>query len=189
MRCIRLLAGVIAAGCMVASCGVPAQDQPHQVELPRQPLVTAGAGAAGTDGTGEVAEVLCLVRDGRLVQVVRRLDASPSLQLQIEHLLGGPSDAERNTGLTTALVGRSLTVELLGGAQAHVEIAEAEDGTARSDEIIAYGQIVCTLTSRADVNSVVFTRDDERLEVPRADGSLASGPLRGSDYAALIAPG
>jgi len=120
---------------------------------------------------------------------VRRLDAPPTVQLQVEHLLGGPSEVERNTGLTTALVGRSLTVELLGGAQAHVGIAEAAEGTARSDEIMAYGQVVCTLTSRAEVNSVVFTRDDERLEVPRADGSLSSGPLRGSDYATLIAPG
>ena len=138
---------------------------------------------------GEVAEVLCLVRDGRLVQVVRRLDTSPSPQLQVEHLLTGPSQLERNIGLTTALVGMSVTVQLSGGGQADVEIADAAEDTARSDEIIAYGQIVCTLTSRAEVNSVIFLRDKERLEVPRADGSLSSGPLRGSDYASLIAPG
>jgi spore germination protein GerM len=186
---IRRPIGVALAACLLASCGVPAQDEPHLVELPRQPLVTAGPGIAGTAGTGEVAEVLCLVRDGRLVQVVRRLDQPPSLQLQVEHLLAGPSELERNTGLTTALVGMSLTVELSGGGEAHVGIAEGAEDTARSDEILAYGQIVCTLTSTAAVNSVVFTRGNERLEVPRADGSLSSGPLRGSDYATLIAPG
>lgn len=189
VRSLRVRTGAALAACLVASCGVPAQDQPHPVELPRQPLATAGPGTAGTDGVGEVAEVLCLVRDGRLVQVVRRLDTSPSPQLQVEHLLTGPSQLERNIGLTTALVGMSVTVQLSGGGQADVEIADAAEDTARSDEIIAYGQIVCTLTSRAEVNSVIFLRDKERLEVPRADGSLSSGPLRGSDYASLIAPG
>ena len=189
MRGVRVLTGMALAACLLMSCGVPAQDDPHPVELPRQPLITAGPATAGTDDSGEVAEVLCLVRDGRLVQVVRRLKAVPSLQLQVEHLLAGPSEGERNARLTTALVGRSFTAELSGGNQAHVEMAEAAEDTARSDEILAYGQIVCSLTSRAEVNSVVFTRDNERLEVPRADGSLTSGPLRGSDYASLIVPG
>ncbi|MEV6489077.1 GerMN domain-containing protein [Actinoplanes sp. NPDC051633] len=173
---------------VVGACGVTAQDEPHAVELPRRPLTTAAPGSAFPGPPGEVAEVLCLVRDGRLVEVVRRVKASPSAQEQVDQLLAGPTEAERNSGITTALTGLSLTVSLRSGrGESEVEVAEANEDAARSDETIAYGQVVCTLTSRSDVVSVIFTQDGDRLEVPRADGSLSRGPLYGSDFAALVA--
>ena len=106
----------------------------------------------------------------------------PSVQQLADRLIAGPTEAERTTGLTTALAGMSLAVEVpAGGTVARVRIAD--EGSARSDEMIAYGQIVCTLTARPDVGAVVFIRDDEPLEVPRADGSLSRGPLYAGDYA------
>lgn len=183
------LVAAVVAGCLLASCGLPADDQPHAVDLPRRPLTTPAAGAVGTEPPGEVVEVLCLVRDGRIVQTVRRVSTPPSAQRQVEHLVAGPTEAERAIGLTTALATTSLTVDLLPGTtEARVQVAAADQSNARSDETIAYGQVVCTLTTRMDVNSVVFTRDGEVLQVPRADGSLSKGALRGSDYASLIGP-
>jgi hypothetical protein len=116
------------------------------------------------------------------------LAASPTPQEQIDHLLTGPTQVERDRAMTTALVGLSLDVSVSSGATAQVEITEADEGSARSDETLAYAQIVCTLTSRADVASVNLFRDGDRLEVPRADGSLTRGPLYGSDYTSLITP-
>jgi len=189
MRLWLRIAAVLLAGSLLGACGVPPQDDPHKIDLPRQPLTNAHADAADAAATGEVAEVLCLVRDNRLVQTVRRINAPPSVQQQAEHLVAGPTEAERNNGLTSALTGISLRVEVPRGSfEAQVDIAEADEASARSDEMIAYAQIVCTLTSRGDVGSVVFTRANERLEVPRADGSLSQGSLSGSDYADLIMP-
>jgi hypothetical protein len=189
MRWLHRLGAVAAAGILVTGCGVPAEDEPRPVDLPQRSLTTpAPSGASGHPG--DVAEVLCLVRDGTLVQTVRRVAAAPSVQQQAEQLIAGPTEAELTTGLTTALAATSLAVEVPpGGTMARVQIAEAEDGSARSDEMIAYGQIVCTLTTRPDVNFVVFVQNDEQLEVPRADGSLSRGPLYAGDYAALIVPG
>ncbi len=190
MHSRRGAAGVVLAGCLLASCGVPAQDEPHAVELPRRSFTTPASSPVITDDAGEVAEVLCLARDGRLVQVVRRVSAVPSPQTQLEHLVAGPTDAERRNGLTSALAGMSLRADVpAGDAHATVEVTELDETNARSDEVLLFGQIVCTLTSRADVSSVTFVRDGERLDVPRADGSLARDRLRAGDYSSLIVPG
>ncbi|GAA3347074.1 hypothetical protein GCM10020358_60490 [Amorphoplanes nipponensis] len=179
---------MLLVGILVSSCGVSTQSEPHAVELPRRPLTEPRASAATEGRAGGVAEVLCMVRDNRLVETVRRLDAPPTPQEHIDHLVAGPTQPERDRAMTTALVGSSLEVRMAGDATAQVEITEADEGSARSDETLAYAQIVCTLTSRADVASVLLLRDGDRLEVPRADGSLSRGPLYGSDYTALIAP-
>jgi len=189
-RPAHLTALILLAGSLLGACGVPAEDEPHAIDLPRRPF-TSSSPTAGDQGTpGQVAEVLCLVRDGRLAQTVRRIESAPSAQRQAEALVGGPTDAERETGLTSALAGLSLAVQVSSDTLlAQVEISEADEGNARTDEMIAYAQIVCTLTARSDVDSVVFTRDGERLEVPRADGSLSQEPLYSSDYLSLIDPG
>lgn len=90
--------------------------------------------------------------------------------------------------MTTVVAGLSLTAAASSPGQASVQVVKPDEGTARSDEILAYGQIVCTLTGRFDVSAVSFTRDGKPLEVPRADGTLTSEPLRGSDYAGLLGP-
>jgi hypothetical protein len=188
-RKVRLV-GVVLAGTLLGACGVPAEDEPHSIDLPRRPFISSSPSTATAEPPGEVAEVLCLVRDGRLVQTVRRIESTPSAQLQAEHLVAGPTDEELQTGLMTALAGWSLKVEVAGGTRlARVAITEPDEGNARNDEMIAYAQIVCTLTAREDVGSVIFTRGNDRLEVPRADFSLSRGPLYSSDYSSLIGPG
>jgi hypothetical protein len=71
--------------------------------------------------------------------------------------------------------------------RATVSIAMPTEQGARSDEVLAYGQIVCTLTSQgAEVGTVSFVTGSEPLAVPRADGSLADGSLTIADYAGLL---
>ncbi|SNY55284.1 GerMN domain-containing protein [Paractinoplanes atraurantiacus] len=168
---------------LLTACGVPAEDSPHPVELPRAPL--NGSGAAAVTPAGEVAHVLCLVRDERLVQSVRRAPSYPGVQQQMNELITGPTPAESSTGLSTALAGLTVTATAGPGSRVTVEVSRAEG---RKDDILAYGQMVCTLTARPDVAAVSFTREGRSLEVPRADGTLTEGPLRSSDYAALVAP-
>jgi hypothetical protein len=184
------LLGALVAAAALGACGVPAQDEPHRVELPRSPLTTVTARPVPTESHGGVAVVVCLTRSGRLAQITRRLGSPPSVQQQLDNLTVGPTRAEQDNGLGTALSGLTLRAQQAPSSmQATVDIAEADESNARSDEVLAYGQIVCTLTARADIDSVVFTRDNRRLEVPRADGSLSRGPLSVGDYASLIGPG
>lgn len=69
--------------------------------------------------------------------------------------------------------------------KAVIELATGLNGTGRTDDIFAFAQLVCTLTSRSDIRSVTFTRAGLPVEVPRGDGSLTSGPLVFADYASL----
>ncbi|MEV0902561.1 GerMN domain-containing protein [Actinoplanes sp. NPDC049802] len=188
MIIVRMVLTVVAV-LLFTGCGVPVQDEPHQVDLPRRPLnVTAGPTAV--EPVGEVAQVMCLVSDDRLVQSVRRVDAIPNPQQQLDQLVAGPTPAEQAQDLSTALAATALTVTVpAGGAVAAVEVGETGESAARSDEVLAYGQIVCTLTSRADIAAVTFQREGRPLQVPRGNLTLSSGPLRTADYQSLLGHG
>jgi hypothetical protein len=171
---------------LLTACGVPTEHQPR-------PFTPIGAGSASAPSamtnapSGAPATILYLVRDGRLVAVHRPANLGTSIGQQLAGLLAGPTERERNAGLTSALTGITITGHVrLDQGRATLEIDTPPDGVGRSDEVLAYGQIVCTLTARDDVNEVTFTHGNEPVGIPRADGSLAEGPLTAADYAALI---
>jgi hypothetical protein len=56
-----------------------------------------------------------------------------------------------------------------------------------TDDVPAFGQIVCTLTSQFETGTVTFTSNGEPLSVPRGDASLADGPVTIADYVGLLA--
>jgi hypothetical protein len=132
-------------------------------------------------------ETLYFVRNSNLVAVRRAGPRPPSAETQLEHLLAGPTEAEHADGLSSALTGLAITARLrIEGAAAVADVGARPDEAGRSDEILAYGQIVCTLTARPDIDTVVFHYEGQPVDVPRADGSLARRPLTASDYASLV---
>jgi spore germination protein GerM len=140
-----------------------------------------------------VAHELYLVNDDRRVRTVRRFEERLNAQQQLDQLVAGPTAAEQARGLSTALGAIKLRVKQpITGATAEVEVeTEAEkdeEGAARTDEVLVYGQIVCTLTSRADVAAVTFFRDGQQLRVPRGDLVLSGAPLRAADFGSLTGP-
>jgi spore germination protein GerM len=176
----------ILAAILLTGCGVPVDEAPRQVQVPPGPFPTL-ATANPTAVPGRADETLCFVRDNRLDDVVRRVDAIPDVNVHLRHLLVGPSTAERSSGLSSALPGAiEVAGARLNGTLAEVDVREVGDGTGRSDEILAFGQIVCTLTRRADVYGVRFRRDGQPLDVPRADGSVSRQPLTAADYLQLM---
>jgi hypothetical protein len=181
-----LLAALVLAAAPVAGCGVPTEDAPRVIEQPvpgRTPS-TAPAVAA----SGPASERLYLVRDGALVAVQRRLPREPDPQHLLADLLAGPTEAEQARGLRSALAGSDVVVSVdVWGVTAYVEIPAAIEGTGRNDDVLAFGQIVCTLTSRTGIERVVFTRRGAAIGVPLPDASLSQDPLRAADYAGLIA--
>jgi hypothetical protein len=177
---------LICAVLMTSGCGVPVDDAPRRVPVPPGPFATPTADPT-LSSAGRVAEPICLVRGDRLARVVRPVDYLPDITTHLDHLLAGPTETDRGAGLTTALTGTAPRVRgTLAGGVAEVEVVGATDESGRSDEIMAFAQFVCTLTSRADVHAVAFRRDGQPLEVPRADGSLTTAPLTAGDYRPLM---
>ncbi|SCF12986.1 Sporulation and spore germination [Micromonospora coriariae] len=178
----------LALAALLTGCGVPTDDAPRTVRPPRGPFHSA-APVETTAPAGRANETLCLVRDNRIVPVARRVDHAPTVEDHLRHLLAGPGTAERGSDLTSALPGAvNAAGATVTGTQARVAVDTPEDDAGRSDEVLALGQIVCTLTSRDDITTVVFLRDGKPLGVPRADGSLSEQPLTRADYAPLITP-
>ena len=170
-----MLGGVL----LVGGCGVPTEDLPRDAPVP--PVGISGTPVGGD--LGPVVERLCLVRDGRLVRVERRVPVGRSASELMRDLLAGPTGEERRAGLSSSLATASGVSVTVTASRALVEVGDAGG---RTDEVLAYGQIVCTLGTRPDVGTVAFTRDGQPLGVPRANGQLAEYPVTIADYDSLI---
>ncbi|MEV4536581.1 GerMN domain-containing protein [Asanoa sp. NPDC049518] len=184
MRRPAVAVAVVVA--LVSGCGVPAEEAPRRIEAPHGPFPSFAVATAAPPGDTDVVERLYFIRDGRLVAVTRRIPEPPTLVEQFDHLLSGPTDDEREQSITTALTGTPSVSRTPGSEVVTVNLTAEGIGAGRSDEAVAYGQIVCTLVGRTDVSGVVFTRDGQRRGVPRGDGSLSEGPLTTADYTDII---
>lgn len=184
---IRTVAALIAVTCagVLAACGVPAEDTARDIEAtPRSAIASA---TPATAESGPATEKLFLVRNGTLVTVTRQLPSEASTQSLVEDLLAGPTSAERDDGITSALLGYTTipTVEVRDRV-ATVELGASTTDTGRNDDVLAFGQFVCTLAERPDIDRVAFTHDGQPLRVPRGDASLTLQPLTPADYANLV---
>jgi hypothetical protein len=167
----------------LAGCGVPLDSAPRAIDGPQ----AQDSGDQVPADTGTAVVRLYLVRDGRLIRVIRRVSTARSPNGQLTDLLRGPTSAESADGLTSALTTMDVVSMTVTNRRATVIIGERANQAARSDEVLAYGQIVCTLTSQgADVGTVSFMSGGMPLAVPRADGSLADSGLTIADYAGLL---
>jgi hypothetical protein len=181
---VRRLVSVLLLVFALAGCGVPLDSAPRAIDGPQ---AHNSGDPIPEDAAGSALVRLYLVRDGRLVRVIRRVSKARSPNGQLQDLLRGPTSAESADGLTSALTTMNVIGMSVTNRRATVNIAERTDQGARSDEVLAYGQIVCTLTSQgADIGTVSFMSGGTPLAVPRADGSLADGGLTIADYAGLL---
>ncbi|MEU4242645.1 GerMN domain-containing protein [Actinoplanes sp. NPDC026619] len=179
----RLLAAVVVA-MLVGGCGVPVDDEPEDL---RNPGLSYGSSGPAPDRLGAAVERLYLVRDGLLSRVVRRMPTARTPQQMLQDLLAGPTAAEHEDGLTSALSTMHIDGMTLLQRRATIAIGGTAGPGVRNDEMLAYAQIVCTLTSQgAEVGTVSFTTGGRPLGVPRGDGSLSDGPLTIADYAVLL---
>jgi hypothetical protein len=187
-RRLALVTAAVAIAAL-AGCGVPPEREPRPIDPPRGPFQALASTPPAATATGSIPERLFLVKDGMLVAVTRRVEREPTVDELVADLLNGPTDSEGDAGITSALLGGQVISDVrVDSGRASVELAEPIEGAARTDEVLAYAQLVCTLTARPDVSGVVFTRDRQAVGVPRADGSLSPGPLTAGDYAPLVAP-
>lgn len=171
---------------MAVGCGLPAEDAARTLDPDAAPyrVVTRDAPTAPV---GSYRVELFLVRDGTLVPVTRRVPRPPDVQSVLVALAAGPTEPEQAAGFSTVL---SPGAEPTASAEGNLlTVSLRSDGeSTRVDAPLGYGQIVLTLTALPTVRAVQFERDGARLQVPRADGSLATEPLTRLDYRELLRP-
>jgi spore germination protein GerM len=171
---------------LLAGCGVPVEDEARA--LPSQSPNIGPSPTPATVESGPVTETIYLVKGGLLVAVPRRVATEPVVDELMADLVAGPTETEKSAGLSSTLLGSKVivAVRVLNG-MATVDLAASIEGTGRTDDVLAYGQIVCTLTTRPDISWVGFTRGGLPIEVPRGDGSLTADPLNAASYSSRIA--
>ena len=131
----------------------------------------------------------CFVQGELLVTVLRDVPLTADLGKVVETLLAGPDSREVRDGLRSALTGPELirSVALIAGV-AQVDLSGGFIEATGTEQLLALGQVVCTLTAQPGVGQVHFTLDGRRAEVPRGNGSLTVDAVSRDDYASLMAP-
>jgi spore germination protein GerM len=183
---LRALALCVVVG-LGAGCAVSPRDDATPVDGDRVPygLLDPDAAAVLPQQSGRRVE-LCLLRDHLLVPVVRAVD-QPAALIDIVRALVDVTDAESASGLGTSLVASDEIVSVQRSAGvATVGLAEEASERLTADPLATVAQIVCTLTRQPGVGLVRFTVGELPVEVPRADGTLSSGPVSGDDYSSLL---
>jgi spore germination protein GerM len=104
-------------------------------------------------------------------------------------LITGPTEAELGAGMRTAISPQTqLHSVAVNGTTAVIDVTSAFVEVAGQEQILALAQVVLTATTVPGITEVRFALEGQPVDVPRADGTLSSGPLSATDYAALREP-
>jgi Sporulation and spore germination len=175
----RQLLALLLIGCF-AGCGVPMQEEPEGFATPT-PRATPSRPPQGV-----LSATVFLTDDTRLVPV-RRPTSDTTQQAVLALLVQGPTAAEADAGLRTALVAGSLDPVVaeegpgMRGRTVEVPVTEAFTRIVGDDQLLATAQLVWTLTQGSSTRAVQAVRDGRPIELP-TDGGLTADPVRRADY-------
>jgi hypothetical protein len=175
----------VLACALVAGCGVPVDDEPRVLDRAAAPF-RVFATLEPPQPEGEVQAELFLVLNGQIQSVQRQVPRPGSPQQVLRQLIDGPTKAESESGLSSALpVGLTLQ-ELQVTDRTAVVTLDGLDEQVRTDQVVAFAQIVATLDALPQIDGVRFRRRDADLPVPTGDGQLTDDPVDRQDYAELL---
>ncbi|GAB3436983.1 hypothetical protein GCM10027517_07890 [Phycicoccus ginsengisoli] len=177
---------------LLGACGAPVHGAPVTITKVPYDLTrpTTPATAAPEPG-GAARPSVYLVRGQVLVPVRARsrqpTDPAAAVAEVLGQLTEGPSEQERQAGLSTALgPGTAIRLTALEGGVAKVDVAAGDQVPAASRVPLAVAQVVLSVTSVPGVDSVLVTRDGEAVELPLPGGALTASPVTAQDYASLV---
>ena len=175
----------------IAACGLPVDNAAKSVTKVPYELLEPQASAPAepvVPAEGPAVRIYLIDPSGQqLVAADRRLaGAEVSLDAVLDALLNGPTRAERAQGLSTALNDAAAvgTAELVGGV-ASIDLTSQFVVLDGPTQRLAIAQIVLTLTGRPGVGRVSFTLDGQPIDIPRGDGTLATGSVSRDNYREL----
>ena len=186
---------LVSAVLVLAGCGVPMQSAPVPIEPGTIPSQLQGSGRTTTTEPsttpGRLTVQVNFVRKDKLVSLHREAPAATPpgrLSTVIQALADGPTETEQADGVTTALPAElSLTVAEVHGSRVVLDLSGDTEGRSATENVLAVGQIVLSVTALPTVDEVTFSRDGEPVEALLADGALTTDPLTAADYESLQA--
>lgn len=191
------VAALLAVVAGLAGCGVPTGGEPQVVEATKVPYgLAAPTPSAPSTPTGtpvpSAPQVFFLRKDGSLTGEGRDLPGSATanqLPALLEQLAAGPTDGEREKGLSSALPpGTQLKLVSLTDGVATIEIGGEVDAPSGDGSRRAVAQLVLTATSLPGVRAVQLFRDGQPADAPLPSGALTKAPLTAADVEVLTTP-
>jgi spore germination protein GerM len=173
---------------VLSACGVPTHGSASKVRSKDVPfgLLAKDNGSSSSGDSGHEEALVYFAKNGRLVASSRRLAPPVTVQSVVKSLSNGPNQVEITAGLRSALPDQNSIRRIsLSSGTARVDLGRPFTSLSSSDQIVALGQLVYTLTARPGVGLVRFTLLGQTTEVPRADGSLTPGRVSRDDYLAI----
>lgn len=146
----------------------------------------SASGGGGTSGSGTTEVTLYFVRGERLAAVKRSVPRVTRIGAEaVKSLLAGPTDAERRSGMETAIPGgtqfRDLVIDANGLAR--VDLSRTfESGGGTLALTLRLGQVACTLDAFPTVSGVRFALDGQVVDVLSGDGIVVDEPVSCDTY-------
>lgn len=202
-RASALTAVVAALLAGVTACGVPddtgfrpvAADEvqfgladPTTTTSSTVPATTTSTVAPAPETATTVAQLveLYLVSGFTVVPVQRSVPPPVTLEEVARLLVAGPQPGDPVGVRTLVSDGLVLDVELRGGvATVDLSAAFLDQQLPSTQQQLMVAQLVYTMTAQPGVGQVLFSIDGQPIAVPRADGSVAEGPISADAYRAV----
>lgn len=123
--------------------------------------------------TVDTEDVTVYFVDGSmLVELEMPVEADARLRRRLRLLEEGPQRDARDAGVRTAVLAGLVSGVQIGDDAVTVDLdGEVFANVDRSDQRLAFGQIVLTITADSEYRAVTFTLDDEPIGVFRRDGT------------------
>lgn len=192
-RGLRAGLGALLAGLLVAGCGIRAEDEPRvkRLDVVDRDLPIERSGGAPVVEID--SNVFLVGTAGRLRPTTRRIGVSSDTATQLASLLGllvdGPTAAEAAEDLRSAVPSTTEVLDVaVEDGTAVVDLSTAFASIGGSEELLAVGQLVLTVTTFPGVRRMVLRLDGRSTSLPLPDGSLTEEPVALNDYAELLAP-
>ncbi|WP_419923537.1 GerMN domain-containing protein [Candidatus Poriferisodalis sp.] len=169
---------LLACVIVLASCGLPTDVSPSAVEVPSDifpsPDDQSISGAPAAPDTS--LHAVFFLRDGRLVELQRPLAAPVFLDAPLNDLLAGPTPAEAETGLESAIPAGTevVDVQLSRNNVVSVHLNSVFFEVEGAQRIRAVAQLVLTASSLArDTQGVLIFLDGVAQSLPDGAGTIA----------------
>lgn len=181
---------VVLAALLLVGCGVATDETVQRADPDTVPfgLLEEDPGTAlSPPQATDVAEVHLYDADEGVVRPVRRAVASGTLADVISQLEEGPTAAEGQAGLSSALDGTTAVGAVRqDGRVAVIDLGAQFTELAGADQLVAIAQLVFTATGQPGVDRVSFTLEGEDVQVPTGDGSVTGDTLTRADFRGLV---
>ena len=197
-RAVVVLAAMLAALATLSACGLPSDDQAHELapdDVPFALLAPASTTVPDApDGNQTQIANLYFQNDERLIAVPREVTSQRGTvdpEVAITELLKGPSGLGVPAGVRSAIPsGTRLLGTQTRGDIVTLNLSDELAGVESNGLVFAIAQLVYSAAGidaehPEGTNRLLIEIEGERINVPNDEGVELDRPVAPSDYAAL----